>query len=84
MYEIDYDWKPAPKKLFYCQVRDHCPYGSLSDVMNQFKHAKGTPFSEKIAKFYAGEIVEYLERAHVIKKVYHARLNPQNCLIYKN
>ena len=68
-------WKPKKERLFYFQIRDHCPYGSLQDMLQKFNELgyfsnikeEKELLEDKTAQFYAGEIIEFLERAHVQK-----------------
>mmetsp|Transcript_27124 Transcript_27124/g.41281 ORF Transcript_27124/g.41281 Transcript_27124/m.41281 type:complete len:177 (-) Transcript_27124:734-1264(-) len=39
---------------------------------------------EESARFYAAELVVFLERAHLKEKIIHRRLSPSNCFIFSN
>lgn len=70
-----------PQKVNFYQQRDYCQFGSLQGLIKQGPNGR---LPEKLAKFYAGEIVAFLETAHKKKKIMHLRLTTDNCLIYKN
>lgn len=63
---------------------DHCPYGSLKDLVEWKKVQKnnkkpGLPW--KMARHFAGQIVSFIEEAHKNQGIAHTRLNPQLCRI---
>jgi hypothetical protein len=48
---------PNKGRMFYFQIRDHCPYGSLQDLLEQFNSFGGFKKESK-EQLDAGKIVE--------------------------
>jgi serine/threonine protein kinase len=80
MKDPQFLWKFNMNKVYLYQIRDLCPYGTLETLIQQ---APNKRLNEKAAKFYAGEIVFFLYKAHSIG-LYHKRICPANILIYQN
>ena len=75
------DWKRDFDNVYVCQVTDHCPYGNLYDMIEQFK---GKKFPWRVARHIAGQIIGFIEKAHKVEGIVHTRLNPKNILFNEN
>lgn len=57
---------------------DHCPYGSLIDLVGRNEGKKGLHW--KLARHIAGQIVAFLEESHKVHGIAHNRLTPKVCV----
>ena len=67
--------------MWVVQILDLCYYGNLNDLISQSPKKK---LHWTVARHIAGQIVSFLERAHVVEGVIHSRINPKNVLFGKS
>ena len=73
----DADWKMEKykNKVSIVQIMDHCPYGSLHDLVTETGR-----LPPRLARHIAGQIVAFIAEAHSVQESAHLRLNPHSCL----